>query len=188
MSSKLKTVLIVAAALLLSLAGSFIVGFFSGKKAAMNGIKQSSDTVIVYKTKLVDKPVLIETRQTDFFFASFPEEKIVYKTDSVQVEIPIEQKVYEDTTYRAVVSGFRPSLDSLLLKIPTTYITNTVTKEVPKFRKWDFGIQAGAGFLFPVSSLSSTPQYDAPTPAGKFSQELGNRLGIYVGYGVTYHF
>ncbi len=172
-----KNLYVAGAALLLILA-AFIFGFHRGKKSAEKNFQSRSDTVVIYKPKLVDKPVLIETRQTDFFFASFPEEKVIYKTDSVQVEIPIEQKVYEDTTYRAVVSGFRPNLDSLLLKIPTTYITNTVTKEVPKFRKWSFGVQAGVGVLFPASRIGAK---DGPG-------ELTDRIGGYVGYGVTYHF
>ena len=156
----------------------FIIGFHDGKVYAEKNLQERTDTVVVYKTKLVDKPVLVETRQTDFIFASFPEEKVVYKTDSVQVEIPIEQKVYEDTTYRAVVSGFRPSLDSLLLKVPTTYITNTATQYVPKFRKWDFGVQVGVGMLFPASRIGAK---DGPGA-------LTDRIGGYIGYGVTYHF
>lgn len=156
----------------------YMFGFYRGKKYAERNSQTRTDTVVVYKTKLVDKPVLVETRQTDFIFASFPEERVVYKTDSVQVEIPIEQKVYEDTTYRAVVSGFRPSLDSLLLKVPTTYITNTETQYVPKFRKWDFGVQVGVGMLFPASRIGAK---DGPGV-------LTDRIGGYVGYGVTYHF
>ena len=43
--------------------------------------------------------------------------------DSVTVQIPITQKVYEDSTYTAYVSGYRASLDSLVFKMPREVIT-----------------------------------------------------------------
>lgn len=47
----------------------------------------------------------------------------VHRSDSVAVAIPITQKVYEDSTYRAYVSGYRPRLDSLFLFPRTQIIT-----------------------------------------------------------------
>ena len=45
--------------------------------------------------------------------------------DSAKIQIPISQKVYEDTLYRAYVSGYEPKLDSITIKQRTTYITPT---------------------------------------------------------------
>ena len=63
--------------------------------------------------------------------------------DSVQVVLPITQKVYGDSTYRAYVSGYNPELDSIFVYATTKYVT-TVVKEKPK--RWAIGVQAGCGY------------------------------------------
>lgn len=61
-----------------------------------------------------------------------------------------EQAYYEDSLYRAWVSGYRPRLDSLQV-FPRTVI-NTVTNDVyhtikvKDKRRWGLGLQAGYGF------------------------------------------
>ena len=63
-------------------------------------------------------------------------------SDSVKVQIPISQKVYEDTLYRAYVSGYETNLDSITIKQKTTYITHTIRDKESRFR---IGLQAGYG-------------------------------------------
>lgn len=82
--------------------------------------------------------------------------------DSADVFIPITQKVYEDSTYTAYVSGYNASLDSLILRMP--HETTTITKR-PKPKRWSIGIQVGYGM-----TLRGTPQF-AP----------------YIGVGVSYN-
>ena len=67
-------------------------------------------------------------------------EKVI--PDSVEVEIPITQKIYEDSLYKAFVSGYRQSLDSLIIYSPKEVVT--VTNIKPK--RWGIGIQVGYGF------------------------------------------
>lgn len=62
--------------------------------------------------------------------------------DSMKVQIPIFQKVYEDTLYKAYVSGYEPKLDSITIKQRTTYITHTIRDKESRFR---IGLQAGYG-------------------------------------------
>lgn len=64
------------------------------------------------------------------------------RSDSVKVQIPISQKVYEDTLYRAYISGYEPNLDSITIKQKTTYITHTIRDKESRFR---IGFQAGYG-------------------------------------------
>ncbi len=63
--------------------------------------------------------------------------------DSVEVTIPITQKIYEDSTYRAYVSGFHPALDSIFIfqRNEVVYIRSPTTKT----KRWGVGIQVGAG-------------------------------------------
>ena len=69
--------------------------------------------------------------------------------DSVSVEIPITQKVYETDRYRAVVSGYKPSLDDIYIYQPTQIVQ---VKSKPK--RWGVGIQVGYGV-----TLKQTPQF-----------------------------
>lgn len=60
--------------------------------------------------------------------------------DSADVVIPITQKVYEDSTYKAFVSGYKASLDSFYIYPQTKIIT---IREKPK--RWHIGITIGYG-------------------------------------------
>ena len=65
--------------------------------------------------------------------------------DTAIVTLPVEQRVYEDTLYTAYVSGYRPRLDSITLRLPHTYttVTRTVNKDA---RRWAVGPTIGAGY------------------------------------------
>lgn len=95
----------------------------------------------------------------------------VVKTDTVLISAPIavfwqilpndtirigdtllyrKQVVYEDSLYRAVVSGYvDPQLDSMTVYPRTVYqtITNDIYHAVkPKKKRWGLGLQAGYGY------------------------------------------
>ena len=79
--------------------------------------------------------------------------------DSATVVIPITQKVYEDSTYRAYVSGYHAALDSIEIykRTETIYIRSPT-----KPKKWGIGLQVGCGL----------------TP---------NRVEPYIGVGISYN-
>lgn len=112
-------------------------------------------TVIRYKT------VRVPVYDTISSFKDI--EKVAYG-DSVTIELPITQKVYEDSNYKAWVSGYQPSIDSILIYRPTTTITRTITDTEVRYKhnRWGVGVQAGVG---------ATP----------------GRIEPYVGIGVTYN-
>lgn len=62
--------------------------------------------------------------------------------DSIEVVLPITQKVYEDSTYRAYVSGYHPALDSINIfrRNEVVYIRSPT-----KPKRWSIGIQVGYG-------------------------------------------
>ncbi len=62
--------------------------------------------------------------------------------DSVDVEIPITQKVYEGNDYRAYVSGYNPNLDSLMIFRKSEYVKIRSPTKPPRF---SVGLQAGYG-------------------------------------------
>ena len=62
-----------------------------------------------------------------------------------------EQAYYEDSLYRAWVSGYRPRLDSLQIFPKTVYrtVTNDIYHPVmvkSKSKRWGLGLQAGYGY------------------------------------------
>lgn len=92
--------------------------------------------------------------------------KVPGDTVEVPVLVPISRKVYEGEDYRAVVSGFRASLDTLDIFRKTQTVTNTVVQrvEVPgKPKRWGIGVSAG---------YALTPQGVKP----------------YIGAGISYSF
>lgn len=82
----------------------------------------------------------------------------ITKADSIFVSVPIDRMVYtDDSTYTAIVSGYRASLDSI------SVYNKTITKElVKKPPRISISLQAGYGFT------SKTP-------------------GPYIGLGVSYN-
>lgn len=63
-------------------------------------------------------------------------------SDSVNVVIPITQKMYEDSTYKAWISGYHTALDSIYVFPRNEVITITNT---PKKKRWSIGAHAGYG-------------------------------------------
>lgn len=71
----------------------------------------------------------------------FPMDAIVKKDtikDTVYINIPIQRKTYQTDDYRAVISGYRPNLDTM-----TIYHKREIIYE--KSRRWGLGITAGYG-------------------------------------------
>lgn len=89
-------------------------------------------------------PVPVDSFVVRYITKSLPKDSATkqHRNDSVKVQIPISQKVYEDTLYRAYVSGYEPNLDSITIKQRTTYITHTIRDKESRFR---IGLQAGYG-------------------------------------------
>lgn len=82
--------------------------------------------------------------------------------DSADVIIPITQKVYEDSVYKAYVSGYNPHLDSLILLNSHSHDVISV-KEYHKSRRWGIGVQVGYGMTI--------------TPSPQFAPYIG--VGVY---------
>ena len=64
----------------------------------------------------------------------------------IEVVVPREQLTYSAEEYHAVVSGYRPSLDTIQVYQKT--VTEIVTREVVKTknRRWGVGLGVGAGY------------------------------------------
>lgn len=89
--------------------------------------------VTVVDTVTYDKPVARDSLVVRYVRVPVVRDTLhsIY-TDTIQVDIPVTQKRYEDSTYTAWVSGYEPSLDSIRVYSRKEVITiNNVTKEPP---------------------------------------------------------
>lgn len=123
----------------------FLAGWFSRVPARVEDFIEKVDTLIVRDTIMRDRPVFVARYLVRTDTVKLALHDTTLRVDSVLVDVPIERRIYEeDSLYRAVVSGYRPSLDSLLVYRTTTEITKFVP--VPVKKRWGVGIQAGYGF------------------------------------------
>ena len=88
----------------------------------------------------------------------------IVRRDTIYLER--EQRVYEDKEYKAFVSGFQPSLDSIYVYPKTIYETKVSTRK--EWRQFTYGVQAGVGVVMPFNSSPS--------------------FGGYLGFGIGYNF
>lgn len=142
------------------LAAACALSFFCGWRAhrpPTTNTEVKKVTEYHYDTITREKPVYITKYVKSFML--IPAKDTVNIHDTTFVYVPREYKVYQDSSYRAVVSGYDPRLDSIEFYYPTTTVTITKTKE----NKWHFGLQGGIGVT-------------------------KNGLSYYLGFGGTYSF
>ena len=135
-----KNLVIAVLSLLLALSLSFQYLYHSNQSSAGNSLK--TDTVAITKidTVTVTKPVFQYKYITQVITDT------LYNTDSIKVpvHIPIERTIFQDSTYRAVVSGYRASLDTI--QVFPLHTTTTITNTIIKQKRFNIGIQAGVGY------------------------------------------
>lgn len=122
----------------------------------------------------------IEKVDTTYIYYPIEIERRIVKKDTIKIAVidtlvvrdtlylPREQKVYADSSYRAVVSGVSPRLDSIFVYPKTIYETRFATQN--EWRRITFGLQVGVGGVIPLFS-SSDPS-----------------LGAYIGVGLGFRF
>ena len=97
------------------------------------------DTLVVRDTITAYKPVPFNVYVVDTVWYEVP---VYGGRDTVYLPLPMEVKEYRDSSYRAVVSGIRPSLDTIDVYQRTVTISKTETV-VLEPSPWSIGIQAG---------------------------------------------
>lgn len=152
-----KNLVIAVLSLLLALSITFQYLYYSNRNSVENSLKTDTVTITKIDTVTVIKPVIQYRYITQVITDT------LYNTDSVlvPVQIPIETKIYQDSTYRAVISGYRASLDTIQVYPIHTY--TTITNIITKKKRFNIGLQAGVGY-------------------GCFNK----KPDIYVGLGVSY--
>ena len=122
-------------------------------KQTRTEIVEIHDTLVKYRTDSIfyEKPIYVKQTvlKRDTFQVWSP-----YEQDSVKVELPYIRKEYQDSTYRAWVSGFQDvNLDSIEVYQKTKTIQINSTNYITKYKNRPFGFSIGVGGTYsPVSN------------------------------------
>ena len=133
----------------------FIVSYMAGGYHFRDAAEMVVRTDTLHDTVTVREPVFVTERAVRTDTVWLPVVRTRTDTvllpsdgpkDSALAVVPITQKVYADSTYRAWVSGYNPKLDSIRVYRQTVVITKTET--VVRKRRIGIGVQAGYGYGF----------------------------------------
>ncbi len=149
---RLEKYICVAVAALLLMSGGYVIGRRSCRSnfPEIGGIG-TTDTLRIRDTVFKDRPVPVEVTVTDTMLVPFRDTVQVRVRDTVRVmvQVPRETKLYGDSTYRAQVSGYRPSLDWVEVYPQTVVVTKIISADSRK--RWGIGVQAGYGRTLTVA-------------------------------------
>lgn len=142
--------------ILVLLLAALVLGFILGRgKNGEERVKERIKTEVVtkYDTIRAAAPKPVHDTIVKWQEARVPKEhlrevtKMTNGSDSVDVTLPITQRMYRDSNYTAWVSGYQPRLDSIHTYNKMVYTTRTIERTITKPpRKWGIGINAGYGY------------------------------------------
>lgn len=154
---KYSSIVMMAIIMLLSLGLGYNIGKCHEQRQS---VPPTVDTIsiVTVDTVVIDRPVLVNhyIYKVDTLVAS----DTLMRHDTIYTLLPRERQVYSDTLFRAVISGVRPSLDSISIYGRTKTINSVVTLRTTP--KWGLGLQLGLTY--------------------------NNRVTPYIGLGLQYNF
>lgn len=124
--------------ILITVALGFLVGYFCQPKAVIETTVTRVDTLIIEKPI----PIEVEVVRKEYVYIPTPADTVVkevVRVDSVMVAVEVERRVYQDSLYRAVVSGavvgdIHPTLESMELYARSE--TRVVERNAPLLRPY----------------------------------------------------
>lgn len=141
-------------------AAGFVAGRFAHTKGREEAVKVKTVEVVRRDTIRLRTPVYVRSEVKDFVLV--PVRDTVRVTDTVYTVVPRTERVYEDSTYRAVVSGYDPRLEVLDIYRRTATQVVTVT-QTERASRLGFGIAVGPSFLVDVGGA---PRFGVGVTAG----------------------
>ena len=140
----LKFIAVVVIITIATIVASYYTGYRTGKRKAAPDTAYICDTVVRIDTIIREKPVVRTQRVVDTMLVAIRD--TVRHSDTTFIALPRTEKVYADSSYKAKVSGYEPSLDYIEVYpyTLTVFKTKTIRKEAPH---WSVGASAGPGAL-----------------------------------------
>lgn len=126
---------------------SYVSGYHKAQKRMENSLTVQVDTLIQIDTITRYKPIYIT--KTEEKIELVPIRDTIRIRDTLFVALDRQKKVYEDSTYRAVVSGINPSLDEISVYQKHIYVDQMQTVIKKERSRWGVGVQLGYGIQIP---------------------------------------
>lgn len=140
------------------------IALFSLQTYRLYSIKENfidkCDTI--YKTRIdtlkIAQPIYIKQKEIrrDTIKINIEKQLVKQVNDTVFIDLPIEQKVYSDSSYTAWVSGYNPNLDSINIfqKEKTILINQNIINN--KKKRFSIGPSFSVGYDIKHNNLSPT--------------------------------
>ena len=120
-----------------------LIGQKHPQKSPVEPIKEKVDTLLIFDTITLTKPVYVEKIQLDSVY--MPVTDTLWKHDTLYVYLEREQIQWQDSLCRVYASGINPQVDSVTHFVQETIITREISVPVKVKSRWGLGIQVGYG-------------------------------------------
>ena len=121
----------------------FLIGQKHPQKLPVEPIKEKVDTLLIFDTITLTKPVYMEKIQLDSVY--MPVTDTLWKHDTLYVYLEREQIQWQDSLCRVYASGINPQVDSVTHFLQETIINREISVPVKVKSRWGLGIQVGYG-------------------------------------------
>ena len=121
----------------------FLIGQKHPQKSPVEPIKEKVDTLLIFDTITLTKPVFVEKIQLDSVY--MPVTDTLWKHDTLYVYLEREQIQWQDSLCRVYASGINPQVDSVTHFVQETIITREISVPVKVKSRWGLGINVGYG-------------------------------------------
>ena len=121
----------------------FLIGQQHPQKSLVEPIKEKVDTLLIFDTITLTKPVFVEKIQLDSVY--MPVTDTLWKHDTLYVYLVREQIQWQDSLCRVYASGINPQVDSVTHFVQETIVNREISVPVKVKSRWGLGIQVGYG-------------------------------------------
>ena len=121
----------------------FLIGQKHPQKSPVEPIKEKVDTLLIFDTITLTKPVFVEKIQLDSVY--MPVTDTLWKHDTLYVYLEREQIQWQDSLCRVYASGINPQVDSVTHFVQETIVNREISVPVKIKSRWGLGIQVGYG-------------------------------------------
>ena len=132
-----------------------LIGQKHPQKSPVEPIKEKVDTLLIFDTITLTKPVFVEKIKLDSVL--IPVTDTLWKHDTLYVYLEREQIQWQDSLCRVYASGINPQVDSVTHFVQETIITREISVPVKVKSRWGLGIQVGYGAGINGKQVYMTP-------------------------------
>ena len=121
----------------------FLIGQQHPQKSPVESIKEKVDTLLIFDTITLSKPVFVEKIKLDSVL--IPVTDTLWLHDTLYVYLEREQIQWQDSLCRVYASGVNPQVDSVTHFVRETIVNREISVPVKVKSRWGLGIQVGYG-------------------------------------------